>query len=93
MAAKLRKEWPPWWEWEMDPWDHTKERMEERSFTEVDLRRMMEVAKGYKPAKRPGRWIIETKFKGKPWNVIVKPDYDAKTLEVVTSYQVTRRQK
>ena len=65
--------------------------MEDRSFDEVDLRRMMEEAKAYKKARRTGRWIIETSHLGQRWEVIVKPDYDAEILDVVTAYPVERK--
>ncbi len=91
--AKLRRDWPPWWEWEIAHWDHVGERMEDRPFAEVDLHRMMEEAKGYKKARRRGRWIIETSHRGQRWHVIVKPDYDAEVLEVVTAYPVERKKR
>lgn len=91
--AKQRRDWPPWWEWELGLWDHVEERMEDRSFAEVDLRRMMEEAKGYKKARRKGRWIIETSHLGQRWEVIVKPDYDAEILDVVTAYPVERKKQ
>ena len=89
--AKLRREWPPWWDWELDLWDHAEERMEDRPFTEVDLRRMIGEGTGYKKARRRGRWIIETSHLGRRREVIVKPDYDAEILEVVTAYPVERK--
>ena len=41
LAAKRRKEWPPWWEWELEVTDYTYKRLRERDCTEVELRRMM----------------------------------------------------
>jgi hypothetical protein len=46
--AKQRRDWPPWWVWELELWDHVEERVGERPFSEVDLRCVMEEAKGYK---------------------------------------------
>ena len=88
--AKRAREWPPWWEWEVHLWTHLEERMEDRGFTEVDLRRMMEHASGYRPAQREGRWIIATKHLGQDWEIIVQPESDTKALGVVTAYAVTR---
>jgi len=34
--------WPEWWDWELDLSPHLLERMVDRGFSEVDLRRMME---------------------------------------------------
>jgi hypothetical protein len=67
--------------------------MEDRPFAEVDLRRMIEEAKVYKKARRKGRWIIETSHRGQRWEVIVKPDYDAEILDVVTAYPVERKKQ
>ncbi len=89
--ARRKREWPEWWEWELDFWDHLKERMEQRHFAEVDLRLMMKEATAYKKARRPGRWILETKHQDHRWHVIVKPDYNAKILDVVTAFEVKRR--
>ena len=93
MSAKRRREWPPLWGWELDLWDHVEDRMEDRPFTEVDLRRMIVRAAGHRSARRPGRFIIETKHNGRRWHVIVKPDYDAELLEVITAYPERRRAK
>jgi hypothetical protein len=30
--------WPDWWEWELELTPHLEKRMEDREFTEVDLR-------------------------------------------------------
>ena len=88
--AKRAREWPPWWEWEVHLWTHLEERMEDRGFTEVDLRRMMEYANGYRRARREGRWIITTTHRGRDREIIVQPEPDAETLGVVTAYEATR---
>lgn len=36
--------WPDWWEWEVELTPHLERRMEDRSFSEVDLRGMLERA-------------------------------------------------
>ncbi len=36
--------WPTWWDWELENSPHAEKRMEERNFTEVDLRSMMQRA-------------------------------------------------
>jgi hypothetical protein len=35
-------EWPTWWEWEIEITSHLETRMEDRDFTEIDLRQMLE---------------------------------------------------
>ena len=39
--------WPDWWEWELELTPHLEKRMEDREFTEVDLRAMLEQAEGH----------------------------------------------
>ena len=67
---------------------HVFKRMADRHFTEVDLRRMLERAFGYRQDVVEGRWVIETKHRGKPWEVIVEPDFERELLVVVTAYPV-----
>jgi hypothetical protein len=62
--------------------------MDDRRFTELDLRRMLERASGYHEDVVAGRWVIEAKHRGKPWEVVVEPDYDQQELVVVTAYPV-----
>ncbi len=62
--------------------------MEIRHFTEIDLRRMMEKARGYRRDIEEGRWVIETRHERHRWEVIVEPVPERKELEVVTAYAV-----
>jgi hypothetical protein len=54
--------WPDWWEWELELSPHLLKRMEERRFTEVDLRRMLEIARKFRPDIVEGRWLISTAY-------------------------------
>ena len=60
--------------------------MEDRRFSEVDLRQMLERAQGWRQDVVEGRYVIETKHKRRAWEVIVEPDYDVELLVVVTAY-------
>jgi len=62
--------------------------MLDRRFTEVNLRRMLERAKGYRRDIVEGRWIIETSHRRKSWEVIVEPDLEVELLVVITAYPV-----
>ena len=62
--------------------------MEERGFSEVELRTMLDDASKLVPARRPGRWLIHTRHAGQPWLVIVEPDLDDRILMIVTAYPV-----
>ena len=62
--------------------------MTERDFSEIGLRSMLVVASSFRPDEFPNRWIVETRFRGKPWEVVVEPDPIAQLLVVVTAYPV-----
>ena len=66
--------WPDWWAWELELSAHLLKRMEDRRFTEVDLRRMLEHARDYRPDAVESRFQIEARHGGVPWEVIVEPD-------------------
>jgi hypothetical protein len=80
-------EWPPWWSWDLELTPHLEKRMEDRQFTEIDLRTMLHVA-GYHPDVIGGRFVVETRHAGRPWEVIVEPDDDESLLVVITAYSV-----
>jgi hypothetical protein len=62
--------------------------MEDRDFTEIDLRRMMERATEYRLDIVPGRFVIPTNYAGASWEVIVEPDAERELLVVVTAYRL-----
>lgn len=80
--------WPEWWDWELELTPHLEQRMEERDFTEVDLREMLEAATGFAPDAVEGRFQIESPLRDRRWHVIVEPDLDDRLLVVVTAYCV-----
>ena len=67
---------------------HLLKRMIDRSFTEMDLRRMLHNALGCHRDVVEGRWVIETRHKRRSWEVIVEPDANIRILVVVTAYAV-----
>ena len=81
-------EWPEWWEWEIELSSHVEKRMEDRDFTEVELRQMLGVASGYREDVFEGRWLIETRHGGRSWEAIVEPDPAERILVVITAYPV-----
>lgn len=78
--------WPPWWEWELELSGHVLARMEDRGFTETDLRAMLERAQLLIPERTPGRWAVSASHRGRRWLVIVEPDELRRTLVVITAY-------
>jgi hypothetical protein len=67
---------------------HLLKRMDDRRFTEIDLRRMLERASSYREDVVDDRWVIGTKHRGKAWETIVEPDFERRLLVVVTAYPV-----
>lgn len=82
--------WPEWWEWELVFTGHVERRMEQRGVTEVDVRGMLQRARGYRPSVAPRRFAIDTNHQGRPWIVIVEPDADEGHLVIVTVYEAIR---
>lgn len=60
--------------------------MADRRFTEVDFRRMLEYATGFKRDITEGRWVISSRHRRRHWEIIVEPDFVARILVVVTAY-------
>ena len=86
--VKGKSVWPPWWEWEIKLSSHVQKRFIKRNFTEIELRRMMEHASDFRRDYIEGRWVIETRFRGAEWEVIVAPLSDEEKLEIITAYEV-----
>ena len=83
-----KRQWPEWWEWELEFTPHLLKRMEDRQFNEVDLRAMLERARTYRRDVVENRWLIQTRHKKHDWEIIVEPDDVYKLLVVVTAYPV-----
>lgn len=88
MTPRKRPNWPAWWEWELEITPHVEKRMEDRGFTEVELRSMLADADDYRADILDGRWVVDTKLNRTEWEVIVEPDHDVELLVVVTAYPV-----
>ncbi len=78
--------WPQWWMYEVVISPHVIERMQERGFTEIDLRMMLDDATGFHPSTMPGRFCIEAAHDSERWEIVVEPDELEQTLIVVTAY-------
>jgi hypothetical protein len=77
---------PAWWNWELVLTFHVERRMEDRGFTEVDLRAMLEMASGWQPDYVEGRYIILCRLRGRRWHIIIEPDEDRQVLVIITAY-------
>jgi hypothetical protein len=79
---------PAWWTWELELSAHLLKRMEDRAFSEIDLRRMLEHADGHRADILEGRFVIEARHGRRSWEVIVEPDELRHLLVVITAYPV-----
>ena len=86
MGEDARIDLPDWWDWELAFTSHLEARMEERGFSEVELRTMLQKPLGIRAARQPGRWSVDTRFGEQRWVVVVEPDSEAQLLVVVTAY-------
>lgn len=83
----FQRDRPDWWSWELDCSNpHLAKRMIDRSFSEIDLRAMIEHAAGLCPNHEPGRWVVETTHDRRAWEIVVEPLPAEKILLVVTAY-------
>lgn len=80
--------WPDWWDYNLVISPHVVERMDERGFSEVDLRAMLDDATGQRESLMSGRFVISTVLQSQNWEVIVEPDELEQVLIVVTAYRV-----
>ena len=62
--------------------------MDDRRFTEIDLRRMLQRASGRREDVVEGRWATVTRHRGKAWEAIVEPDQERQLLVIVPAYPV-----
>ena len=85
--GKSKSSWPSWWDWELEMTPHLEERMEERDFTDIDVREMLEGATAFAPDVVAGRFVIEALLRGRRWHIVVEPDPDDRLLVVVTAYR------
>jgi hypothetical protein len=79
---------PDWWDWELELTPHLEKRMEDRDFTELDLRSMLQRARSHHPDHVEGRYVIPATHRGRMWRVIVEPDESDSLLVVITCYPV-----
>ena len=62
--------------------------MVDREFNETDLRLMLADATGYHSDMVQGRWLVECRHAGRPWEVIVRPLPNERRLLVITAFPV-----
>ena len=78
--------WPDWWEWELELSGHLLARMEDRGFSETDLRSMFVRAVLLIPYRIPDRWVVSTRHQDRRWLVVLELDVVRLALVVITTY-------
>jgi len=86
MPRDPRADRPEWWDWDLAFTHHAESRMEERDFSEVELRTMLAETTELMPGRQPGRFLAKTRHRGRPWSVVLEPDRDDRVLLVVTAF-------
>jgi hypothetical protein len=84
-----KEDGPDWWRFDLELSLHVEERMIDRSFSEVELRLMMENPNGRRFGGSVGRLIVETVHLGEAWEVVAEPDELEQVVIVITAYKVT----
>lgn len=77
---------PEWWDWDLALTPYAERRMAQRGLSELELRAMLERARGYRRGPVPGRWRTMATHRGEAWRVIVEPDEVTRRVVVVTVY-------
>jgi hypothetical protein len=77
---------PDWWERNLAFTPHVESRMDEREFSELDLRTMIADATDLVSSRRPDRYLASTRLRGRPWTIVLEPDPEDQLLFVVTAY-------
>jgi hypothetical protein len=90
MGQNPQRQAPEWWHWDLVFTAHVEGRMEERDFSEVELRGMISDVDDLTPGRRPGRYLGRTKLRGQPWVVVLEPDPEDQVVVVVTAYRRER---
>jgi hypothetical protein len=78
-------EMPAWWEWELEISSHCLKRMQDRGFSETDLRAMLDDATDL-VYQDHGTYLVFTTRDGAKWEVIVSPDDEQLVVVAVTAY-------
>lgn len=60
--------------------------MEEREFSEVDLRAMLEQPLDVTPMGRRGRCRVRARHGGREWIVVLEPEEEERVVIAVTAY-------
>lgn len=83
-----RRATPPWWDWELEFTEHIELRMKERSFSQEDVRSMLQCSLVLRPSVAVDRFVVECRLRRERWELVLEPDYDRSRLVVVTAYRI-----
>ena len=79
---------PYWWSWPLVIPDHAANRMEERGWTEIEVRRVLGQPRSLDQDPEPGRWRVPCRRGREHWCIIVEPEKRRRWLVMVTIIRV-----
>ena len=65
--------WPTWWDWDLEMTPHVERRMEDRDFSEVELRDMLIRATRLREDVVEGRFVATSRLRERDWEIILEP--------------------
>lgn len=86
MSPRRRAPMPRWLSWDLELSAHVERRMEDRRFSEVDLREMLGACRAVRTSPVEGRFMLTCRHGRGSWEVVVEPDYEARRLIIVTAW-------
>lgn len=89
--ARGQEDWPEWWDWELELTPHLERRMEDRQFSEVELRDMLERASRLREDVVEGRYVASSRLQKRAREIILEPDSEAELIIVITAYALEPR--
>lgn len=79
---------PEWWGWEFEISPHLLRRMEERDFTETDLRRMLHGVRTVRPDASTGRYRARGYHRNHEWMIVLEPDHETGIVVVIAAFRI-----
>lgn len=85
-----QKNWPTWWDWDVEITPHVERRMEDRNFSEVELRDMLIRATRLREDVVEGRFVATSRLRKRDWEIILEPVAEEELTVVITAYPVEK---
>lgn len=89
--SREQETWPTWWDWGLEMTPHVERRMEDRNFSEVELRDMRARATRLREDVVEGRFVASSRLRKLEWEIILESIADEELTVVITAYPLERR--